>query len=565
MKHTPILITAVALLAGACQTGTPDRGQAAAPSQPNILLVMYDDVTFGHWSCYGGDIPTPHLEHLADEGMIYHQAYTTAAACTPSRYSIMTGQYPGRSVHEDFRSGNPETQPYRVAWNTPITESNLTLHEVMNRAGYYTGYVGKFHIGSHGFGRPGDNPQIPPIDPGMDPDTPEADSLLEIYQEVLSERVAALTGADFSGSVQWANPEQQPLEAIRHHNLEYQVYGVKRFFDSLPAEKPFFLTVNSTALHGPNHYASLLTDPVYSAGGRIEALREMMPDRSSVFERLYDLGIPYGDGVEDHVNHYHSGIIYMDDQLGAILDMLKAAGMEENTLVIVTADHNIEPGKSTVYERGVNVPFLVRWPGRVLPATESYDRVQFVDFLPTFAGLGGVDIPADVRVDGESFASDFAAPVLNDNRMLYFEEGYTRGVSDGRFKYIAMRVPQPVLDSLEAGVTNRISHMGSARSLFGSIAMNYHPGYFASDQLYDLENDPYEQRNLAFDPDYSGKLEEMQQALDEVLSTFDHPFPLEANGYMAVPSYTRAAKEARALGTGWIPWWNRELDYPPGQ
>jgi len=534
--------------------------------RPNIILIMTDDVTFDHWSAYGGNFPTPHIEHLATAGMLFHQAYTTSAACTPSRYSIMTGQYPGRCKADEFLDKNPENQPYVIAWNTPITEDNMTLHEVMNQAGYETGYIGKFHIGELGFERPGVNPDIPVIDPDLSPDTDEADSLLRIYQKVVSERVKELTGAGYAGAIQWANPETLPLKAIKHHNLEYQVWGTRNFFQSLTGEKPFFLTINSTALHGPNIFADLQnTSPVYSAEGRIDALQHIMPSRSSIFERLADLGYKYGEGVPDHVNHYLAGKIWMDDQLGAIMKMLREYGLDENTLVIYTADHNIEPGKSTIYNRGVNVPFLAWWPGKIKPGSQSYDHVQFIDFLPTFAELAGVEVDTDEIVDGKSFAGVLDGPQLIDDRVLYFEEGYTRGVTNGKYKYIAMRFPEPVLDSLEARITNTISHMGSKRAYHASIAMEYYPAFFDADQLYDLEKDPYEQNNLAGDPKYADELAEMKKQLDAILATFDHPFDLGANGFADEAYYREAAEAAMAIGTGWIPWWNREIDFPPSE
>ncbi len=531
--------------------------------RPNIILIMTDDVDFKHWSCYGDELPTPHIENLARQGMVFHQAYTTSAACTPSRYSIMTGQYAGRCKDESFLSGNPDGSPYLIAWNTPLTEENLTMHELMKEAGYQTGFVGKFHLGSLQFDNPYFNPLMPEIDPDLSPDTKEADSLLRIYQDLMTARVKVLTGTDFAGAIQWENPETLPLKAIRKHNLEYQVWGVRNFFRSLSGSQPFFLTINSTAMHGPNHFESLLSDPVYTAEGRIGELRNVMPSRSSIFERLHDLGWNYGEGVSDHINHYLAGRIYMDDQVGAIMQMLSEFGYDKNTLVILTADHNIEPGKSTVYSQGVNVPFVAWWPDHIDPGTQSYDHIQFIDFLPTFAELGGAGISSDQIIDGKSFADVFKGPQLVDDRILYYEEGYSRGVSNGKYKYIAIRFPERIMDSLASGSAITISQMGTKRTVHSSISMEYYPFYFDADQLYDLENDPYEQVNLASDPKYRKILEEMKKELQLKLETFEHPFDLSDNEFNHEDAYRNAASKARSAGTGWIPWWNRKLDFPP--
>lgn len=558
MKKLFFLLPAIFIALSSCT----EKGEGEAP-RPNILLIVTDDVTFDHWSAYADDFPTPHIENLAKEGMLFHQAYTTAAACTPSRFSIMTGQYPGRCIDPAFLSKNPAEAPYVIGWNTPITEENLTLHEVMKQAGYQTGYVGKFHIGDPGFDRPGANPDIPEIDPDLSPDSGQADSLLRIYQQVIAARVKALTGADYAGAIQWANPETLPLKAIRRHNLEYQVWGVRNFFSTLTGDSPFFLTLNATALHGPNHFEDLQTSPAYTAEGRIDALRHIMPSRSSIFERLHDLGIDYGEGVADHINHYLTGMIYMDDQLGAVMRMLREYGLDKNTLVIYTADHNIEPGKSTIYNRGVHVPFIAWWPDHIKPGTESYDHVQFIDLLPTFAELGGVEPDARFPIDGSSITGVFKGPQLIDDRVLYFEEGYTRGIMNGKYKYIAMRFPPKVLDALKSGAAGTINHLGTRRAAHASIAMEYYPGYFDADQLYDLEKDPYEQNNLAGDPAYADELAEMQRKLAGILSGFTHPFDLEANAFATETYYRNAAKASLAEGTDWIPWWNRKLQYPP--
>ncbi len=206
MNRTTILAASVILLS-ACHSNRNGKSSADRDKErPNILLIMTDDVSFDHLSCYSGKLPTPHIENLAREGMLFYQAYATSAACTPSRYSILTGQYAGRSQSPDFREHFPADEPYAIAWNTPLTEGNLTLHEVMHKAGYYTGFVGKFHVGSLDFDKPSVNPDLPYINPDLSPDSREADSLLALYEQVISARVKELTGADFAGAIQWANP-----------------------------------------------------------------------------------------------------------------------------------------------------------------------------------------------------------------------------------------------------------------------------------------------------------------------------------------------------------------------
>lgn len=572
IKEHFFTLASVGLLLAGCNQSTNNTGQQesqqadnkdSAAQAPNIVLIMTDDVTFRHWSCYGGEVPTPNIDRIANEGMIFTEAYTTSAACTPSRYSIMTGQYPGRCHHPDFLSEGPESEPYVIAWNTPITEKNLTLHEVLNQGGYYTGFVGKFHIGSLDFDKPDANPDIPKIDPDLSPDTKQADDLLAAYQEVIAQEVKRLTGADYVAAVQWENPETIPIKAVQRHHLEYQTQGVADFFDSVPQGQSFFLHLNSTALHGPNHYDDLKTDARFTPGGSMTEPYRYHPPRETIFERLDSLNIEHGEDILHSTNHYNAGILYMDDQVGAVLKMLDDKGLTENTIVIVTADHNIEPGKSTIYDRGVNVPFAIRWPAKIKAHSQCNEMVQFTDFLPTFAELAGVTIESDQEIDGKSFVPVFEGKSIEGRNALFFEEGYTRGVSNKKMKYIAMRFPAEIINKLESGEQEAITHMGNGMHGHAYIAEEYHPGYMDADQLYDLEKDPFEQNNLAKDPAYAEQLKSMQQLLQIYLTTFKHPFDLSDSGYEAKPSYQRAVAKTRARGTDFIPWWDRKLDYPP--
>jgi len=532
-------------------------------SPPNIILIMTDDVALEHWGCYGGNIPTPNIDKLAATGMKFTRAFSSSSLCTPSRYSIMTGQFAGRCRHERFLSENPSDQPYRIAMNTPISENNITLHKVLNTAGYYTGFVGKFHIGNLEFDRPEQNSQMPIIAADISFDSREADSLLSVYQNIIANKAKELTDADFVAGVQWENPEQLPHTSLHKHHLEWMTEGAMRFFDSAPADKPFFLHFNSTALHGPNHYENLQADAHYSPSGRMREPYKYHPSRKTVFERLDSLNIDHGSGVADYLNHYMSGIIYMDDQVGAIIRKLEETGRMENTLVILSADHNTEPGKSTIYNKGVHIPFIASWPAVIKQGSTTSEAVQFIDFLPTFSALAGAQIPEGNKIDGISFANVLKGEPLKEREFMFFEQGHSRGISDGKFKYIAMRFPTSVTEKIKNRELEIITHFGKGLHAHSSIAQEYHPGYFDADQLYDLTTDPYEQNNLINNPEYATQLQEMKEALQEFLSSFMHPFDLSDTAFVSLPEYKQAVEATKSQGTDFIPWWNRKLDYPP--
>ena len=466
-------------------------------ASPNIIIIMTDDVALQHWGCYGGVIPTPNIDKLAASGMRFTQAFSSSSFCTPSRYSIMTGQFAGRCNHEEFLSENP------------------------------------------------------------------SDSLLSVYQNVITGRTRVLTGADFIAVVQWENPEQIPHASLQKHHLEWMTEGAMQFFDAIPEDKPFFLHFNSTALHGPKHYKNLQADAYYSPSGRMEEPYKHHPFRKTLFESLDSLNIDHGSGVADYLNHYRSGVIYMDDQVGAIMRKLEESGRMENTLVKLSVDHNTEPGKSTVYHKGVHVPFIASWPEGIKPGSTTSEAVQFIDFLHTFSELAGAQNPEGYVIDRVSFAKVLKGEPLKVREFLYFEQGYTRGVSDGKFKYIAMRFPSGVTEKIKNKELEVITLYGRGLHSHSSIAQEYHPGYFDVDQLYDLITDPYEQNNLSNNPEYAVQLQKMKGAIQEYLSTFSHPFDLTDTAYVSLPEYKQAVEETKSQGTGFIPCWNRKLDYPP--
>ncbi len=287
------------------------------------------------------------------------------------------------------------------------------------------------------------------------------------------------------------------------------------------------------------------------------------PSRNTILERLDSLNIKHGENIEDHINHYNAGILYMDDQIGALMKKLDELNLSDNTIVILTADHNTEPAKSTVYDKGVHIPFILKWPGQVKAGSTCSELISLVDFLPTFAEIGNVKLENDAQIDGYSFAPVLKGEKIDSGKFLYFEGGYTRAVSNGEFKLISMRFPENVINDLINGKHDVITHLGSEVFAHAYISQEYYPGYFDADQLYDLKNDPYEQLNLANNPKYSEQFNLLQEELQKYLNKFDYPFDLSDTDYATLPEYIKATKKVKDRGSDFIWWWDRKLDYPP--
>ena len=519
------------------------------PKQPNVVLFLADDMELDYLSCFGGGIPTPNIDILAKEGIRFLNASISSSACTPSRYSLLTGKYAGRCDHPDFIRDNPIDEMALIGWNTPISENDFTLARLFGQAGYYTGFAGKWHVGVQR-----NKLNLPVIDENEDPSDFETNQKLQQYQLVLQEEVKKTGGFDVANSVLWENFEQAPLRKLRYHNFEWITKGALDFIEHAPKEKPFFLYVASTAIHGPNYISSFNQNPQFTLSGKTVYLEDS-PSRQEITDLLNNRNLQF--------NSLNLGITQLDEQFAAIYNKLIEKKLDKNTIIIFLSDHNREPGKGTCYEKGVKVPLLIKWPDAAKAGCETNTYVQSVDIFPTLVDACNLKTESNVKVDGKSFM-----PLLNQEQFqgrddLYYEFGYTRAISDGKFKYIAFRYPKKILNELEKDQVNEApNHLNSRLRSHACITIQYYPGYFDQDQLYDLNNDPYEQRNLAKRPEYECVLRSMKNRLDSVLHTMKHPFNLQQQQIFESDEFKKMKQNTIDIGTDHIPWW-KDITWPP--
>jgi len=521
--------------------------------KPNIIILFSDELSLDDLGCYGGDYPTPHLDALAAGGVLFTRAYSAASMCTPSRYSLLTGRYPGRCRHPGFVNAFPENVPYSIAWNTFIDASVPTLARILSRSGYMTGMVGKWHAGRlpAGIDRPAFKTDENPADP-------DVDARLRAEQTLLAARVMEQGGFDYAGSVIWENNDNHALEAMRVHNFPWITRSAVKFIERGAATgAPFLLYAATTAVHGPNHTLSLERDLRYTPGGRIDDVAGYGVDPEEI-RRMLD----QRPGVN---RHRLAGVADLDAHVGRIVSALHRLGIEKETLIFFLSDHNIEPGKATAYEKGVRIPMIAHWPG-VIPAGRTCGAmVQSIDLMPTALEVAGTGTAA--TFDGRSIYPLLRRPELSGREWIYIESGYTRAVTDGRFKYLAFRPPPDVVQRMERGELDyAANHLNVFKQAHSSIAMEHYPAYFQPDQLYDLQVDPYEQHNLAADPAFASVLEKLRGELARFLADFNHPFDLSVPEYMLGREYQILVRRTLAVGTGHIPWLRRDhgrIVWPP--
>ena len=455
----------LALFAGWCQL------DAAAP-RPNILFIMTDDHAAHAIGAYGSKInQTPHLDRLAAQGLRLNNCFAVNSICTPSRATILTGQYSHRNGVPVFNNLDPTT---------------ITVAHRLRDAGYYTAMLGKWHLGSDPQGFEHWN-----ILPGQgrynDPILYDRDGH-RIYKGYVTEVIT-----DLAIDILKNRPKDQPFFLMCHHKAPHREWTpserYRREFASRTIPEPATLR---------DDYA-----------GRSDALREQ---KQSVFrdltrndlklvppaelkspERQRWLGVQpveveievaggkkilrgeelNGWKYQRYMQDYLACVQSVDDSVGKLLDWLEANGLRENTLVIYTSDQGFFLGdhglydKRFMYEPSMRMPFLARWPAQIKPGTVSDALAINPDFATTFLELAGAPVPADMQ--GRSLAPLFGGGTPADWRHeIYYRYYHDPGHHDTRAHY-GIRTD-----------THKLIHFWKADQW----------------ELYDLKGDPDEMKNL---------------------------------------------------------------------
>ncbi len=401
-------------LSGAGCQPAPEAGRP-----PNIVFILADDLGYGDLGSYGQRrIRTPHLDRLAAEGMRFTRFYAGSTVCAPSRAVLLTGLHTG---HNPIR-GNREYQPMG---QEPLPDTVVTLAEVLKRAGYATGLIGKWGLGGPG------TPGIPTRQ-GFD-----------TFFGYLGQRHAHNYYPAFlfrnETRVPLANVLPEPQrpdgsgQAVRRVQYSHDLFvdEALAFLEAHRAQ-PFFLYLALTIPHANN-----------------EAGHDGM--------EVPDFGPYAGEDWPAPARGLAAMITRMDDGVGRILDRIRTLGRDEDTIVFFTSDNgpHAEGGndpdffdsngplrgtKRALYEGGIRVPMLVRWPGHVPPGTTSDRIAYFGDVLPTAAALAGTGAPDGL--DGLSFLPTLLGRPARQHPYLYwefYEQGSRQAVLAGDWK--ALRQP----------------------------------------------------------------------------------------------------------------------------
>jgi len=269
--------------------------------------------------------------------------------------------------------------------------------------------------------------------------------------------------------------------------------------------------------------------PRVSGEGMLDEIPNVMTDRKALLKRLADKGLDPEQG--------HAGYAQVDDSIGAILKKLDELGIAENTLIVFTSDHGSNMKGSLFNLDGINVPWIMRWPGAIKAGAECDELVQNIDLAPTFFNLAGAAVPDKYVMDGRSLKPLFAGGKPGQWRdHLYFEVGSGRAVCTKDWKYIAVRYPKEQIAQIKKAKPETLPKLMAYIGRMGIGTRGaQNPGFFDYDQLYNLKQDAKERRNLAANPNYSKTLADMRGMLMKDLESFDRPFGEFVPGGNAAP------------------------------
>jgi len=396
-----------ALLAGCAPAASR---QPDAPRKPNIVHFIIDELGYFELSCMGHkELRTPNVDRMAAEGIRFTQLLAGASVCAPTRATLMTGKHSG---HTSVRSNG--------GWE-PLRAGEPTVASMLKKAGYATGGFGKWGVGARGTS-------------GV-PETHGFDVFFGYYDQVHAHT--------YYPSYLIRNSQEVPLEGNPGSYLEgktfsqYLIHDEAKKFLRANKDRPFFLYLPYTPPHG----------------------RWGFPDDDPALA-------PYKDKPWSRDAKVYAAMVNLiDREVGEILALLDELGLDENTIVLFSGDNggheyfadkqhphglfgpNVDPatgkrrfrgGKGWLYEGGLRVPFIARWPGRIKPGRVSDHLGYFPDLMPTFAELAGATCPADT--DGISIVPELLGDgTQRKHEYLYWEDCGQLAVREGTWHAVRTR------------------------------------------------------------------------------------------------------------------------------
>lgn len=476
---------ALAALPASPQWASAEDSTPPKGPSPNILLMLSDDHSVPHLGCYANaDIKTPNLDKLAGQGMRFDRAYVTSPQCVPSRASLMTGRSP--------------VDIQMTRFSAPLPAEIRTYPEILRSAGYFTGVAGRtYHLdGVSGY--------VPEVE----------QTFREHGLRTFPKRLDYVK---------------------RARNREEILPQFREFLDQVPADatvpserKPFFLQL---CFFDPHRVLD----------------RNAIPEPHDPAKLKLPAHYPDTPAVRDDFARYYDEIARMDGDVGQVMAELDKRGLSSNTLVIFMGDNGASQlrGKGTLFEFGIHVPLLIRWPGVVKPSSTCAELVSGEDIAPTLLEAAGVPVPKEMNMTGRSFLSHVQGKPAEGRKFVFAERGahgsglptnsaffdLSRCVVSRTHKliYNALgHLPYSPVDFGGEAFWKEIIEMNKEGMLAPELAKLYFPPMRPMFELYDLQRDPAEMNNLYDRPETASLRQELLVALEQwmILQRDFLPLPL---------------------------------------
>ncbi|MBW7992505.1 MAG: sulfatase [Planctomycetes bacterium] len=377
-----------------------------AAGKPNIVLIVSDDQGYGDSSCYDHpkEVSTPNIDRLAAEGVRMTNGYASAYVCAPTRAGLLTGRYQQRFGF--YTAGDSRI-------GLPVSE--VTLADMLRKQGYATAVIGKWHVGIE--------PQYRPLKRGFD---------------------------EFYGFLGHGAHDYFDLKITDEYNSIYRnekpINDTGYLTDNLGREsvsfieryknQPFFLYLPFNAVHWP-----------------LQALQKYI--------KLFNTG-------DKNRDIYLAMLRSMDEAMGKVLDALKRTGDDDNTLIIFFSDNGgarknfanngaLRDFKQSVYEGGIRIPFIVRWPGKLPKGTVCDEPVISLDAMPTICAAAGAELPDDRVYDGKNMLGVLRGQIKGPlHKNLFWDDGVKQwAVREGKWKLLFNRESSLELYDLESDISEK--------------------------------------------------------------------------------------------------------------
>lgn len=446
-----------------------------AATRPNILHIMSDDHSYPHLGCYGdADIKTPNLDKFAAQGMRFDRMYVTCPQCVPSRASVMTGRSP---VDIDMSR-----------FSAPLPRNIVTYHELLRKAGYYTGVAGRtFHLNGART-------------------SPES---IAVFDEFKLE-----TFADRVDYVKTAGDNDTAFTQFTE------------FLDSVPKGKPWDLQLCSNDPHRP-----------------LTTFGPEKHDPSKIKLPPHYLDTP---AIRADFARYYDEIAHFDVFFGRVMAELEKRGLAGNTLIMFMGDNGCSQfrGKGTLYEFGIHVPLLARWPGVIKPGGVTQELISGEDFAPTYLDAAGVDVPK--QVTGRSFLKLLRGESYEGREFIFAERGahgsgapmnsaafdLGRVVVGKKFKLIynaLWQIPYWPVDFAGDKHWQEMVDLNAKGSLAPDVARMYFSPTRPMFEMFDVEYDNGEFNNLYNMPEFAAEKQKLLAAMQRwmILQRDFIPLPIE--------------------------------------